>query len=216
MTVASGTVGGDTLRVSTPASEPIAIIGIGCRFPAVRAPTGSGFCCARAWMPSPRCLRIASTSTRSSIPSPDRPGRISTHYGAFVDGVDRSDLGFFGLSPRQAQTMDPAAIPARGCLGGPLGRESASGRTAGKPHGCLCSNRVLGGRVPEGGLGPECVRRDSVACAGAPAACRRRDRGPSEGRMVGVKTYESGIAELPTARERGDELRLRPRGMSWS
>ena len=33
MTVASGSVGGDTLHVSTPASEPIAIIGIGCRLP---------------------------------------------------------------------------------------------------------------------------------------------------------------------------------------
>ncbi|MEV4135113.1 SDR family NAD(P)-dependent oxidoreductase [Dactylosporangium sp. NPDC049742] len=89
------------------AAEPVAVIGIGCRFPGADGPD-------RFW----RLLhdgRDAITEVppdRWSVadfvdPDPAAPGKTTTRWGGFLDGVDRFDPQFFGISPREAERMDP-------------------------------------------------------------------------------------------------------------
>ncbi|MFE9804546.1 SDR family NAD(P)-dependent oxidoreductase [Streptomyces goshikiensis] len=92
-----------------PASEPIAIIGMGCRFPG-GADGPDAF-----W----ELLRKGVDAT-GPVPSdrwdadrlydedPERPGRIYARRGGFLsEPVDGFDAAFFGISPREAQSLDP-------------------------------------------------------------------------------------------------------------
>ncbi|MFQ5984071.1 MAG: aminotransferase class III-fold pyridoxal phosphate-dependent enzyme [Alphaproteobacteria bacterium] len=87
--------------------DPIAIIGIGCRFP--QADTPAAF-----W----QLLRNGVDAIkevpadrwdveRFFDPDPETPGRMNTRWGGFLDHVDRFDPEFFGISPREACSMDP-------------------------------------------------------------------------------------------------------------
>ena len=90
-----------------PAPEPIAIVGIGCRFPG--APDAGAF-----W----RLIREG-VDAIGDIPAerfdaqalydpiPGARGRIATRQGGFLADVDRFDASFFGVSPREATCMDP-------------------------------------------------------------------------------------------------------------
>ena len=89
-------------------NEPIAIIGIGCRFPGgVNSPQSF-------WR-----LLVEGVDAITEIP-PDRwnidqfydpvPGRVGksiSRWGGFVEAIDQFDAGFFGISPREAASMDP-------------------------------------------------------------------------------------------------------------
>ena len=88
--------------------EPIAIVGMGCRFP------GGADSPEEFW----GVLRDG-VDTISEVP-PDRwdldsmydpeagkPGKICTRYGGFLGSADRFDPLFFGISPREAASMDP-------------------------------------------------------------------------------------------------------------
>ncbi|WP_414573579.1 SDR family NAD(P)-dependent oxidoreductase [Nostoc sp. CCY 9925] len=82
--------------------EPIAIIGIGCRFPGAKNPQAF-------WQ-----LLCDGVDAISEIPK-DRwdvesffdAEETSTHWGGFVDKVDRFDPEFFGIAPREALSIDP-------------------------------------------------------------------------------------------------------------
>jgi acyl transferase domain-containing protein/thioesterase domain-containing protein/acyl carrier protein len=88
--------------------EPLAIIGIGCRFPGgVDSP-------AAFWK-----MLCAGVDAIREIP-PDRwniaahydptPGRAEksiSKWGGFIENIDRFDPGPFGISPREADCMDP-------------------------------------------------------------------------------------------------------------
>ncbi|MGH9389865.1 MAG: beta-ketoacyl synthase N-terminal-like domain-containing protein, partial [Vicinamibacteria bacterium] len=87
--------------------EPIAIVGIGCRFPGADGP-------AEFW----RLLRNGVDAisevpsdrwNRDSFYDPDTaaPGKMSTRWGGFLKRVDGFDASFFGISPREAVHMDP-------------------------------------------------------------------------------------------------------------
>ena len=86
--------------------EPIAIIGIGCRFPGANDPESF-------W----RLLHhgvdaITEMPKRWDIdslydPEPATPGKMNTRWGGFLEQVDRFDPSFFGISPREAERMDP-------------------------------------------------------------------------------------------------------------
>jgi acyl transferase domain-containing protein/aryl carrier-like protein len=89
-------------------NEPIAIVGIGCRFP-MGADTPAAFWSllrdgvdAVTVVPSERWDADAFFD-----PDPDAPGKSYTRWGAFVRDVDRFDPAFFGVSPREAVSMDP-------------------------------------------------------------------------------------------------------------
>jgi len=89
-------------------NEPLAIIGIGCRFPG-----GSD---------SPQAfwdMLCAGTDAIREIPAdrwsisahydpvPGRDGKSISRWGGFVENIDRFDPGFFGISAREADSIDP-------------------------------------------------------------------------------------------------------------
>ncbi|WP_433715689.1 type I polyketide synthase [Nocardia sp. CA-084685] len=89
-------------------SEPIAIVGIGCRFPggvesrdALWELVAEGrdvvgeFPIDRGW------------DARLFDPDPESRGRSYTRFGAFLDEPGGFDAGFFGIGPREALAMDP-------------------------------------------------------------------------------------------------------------
>ncbi|MFJ2442948.1 beta-ketoacyl synthase N-terminal-like domain-containing protein [Streptomyces sp. NPDC087658] len=90
-------------------SEPIAIVGIGCRFPG--GVTGPD----ELWrlvdegrdavgvMPDDRGWDFDALFA----PDPDRPGTSHAREGAFLHDAAEFDAGFFGISPREALAMDP-------------------------------------------------------------------------------------------------------------
>ncbi|WP_437568146.1 SDR family NAD(P)-dependent oxidoreductase [Sorangium sp. So ce542] len=97
--------GDAALGASSP--EPIAVIGVACRFP--QAPDPDAF-----W----RLLRGGVDATSDVPPgrwdvdalySADRgaPGKMSARRGGFLDRVDLFDPQFFDISPREAVQMDP-------------------------------------------------------------------------------------------------------------
>jgi acyl transferase domain-containing protein/thioesterase domain-containing protein/acyl carrier protein len=89
-------------------NEPLAIIGIGCRFPG-----GSD---------SPQAfwdMLCAGTDAIREIPPdrwsiaahydpvPGRDGKSVSRWGGFIENIDRFDPGFFGISAREADAIDP-------------------------------------------------------------------------------------------------------------
>ncbi|CKM18325.1 phenolpthiocerol synthesis type-I polyketide synthase PPSB [Mycobacterium tuberculosis] len=96
-------------RVSRiPVAEPVAVVGIGCRFPGdVDGPESF-------WD-----FLVAGRNAISTVPAdrwdaeafyhpdPLTPGRMTTKWGGFVPDVAGFDAEFFGITPREAAAMDP-------------------------------------------------------------------------------------------------------------
>ncbi|MGW4773089.1 type I polyketide synthase [Nocardia sp. NPDC004278] len=80
-------------------SEPVAIVGMGCRFP------GGVSSAADLWD-----VVAESRDVMSGFPA-DRGWQVAASLevraGGFVHDADRFDAGFFGISPREALAMDP-------------------------------------------------------------------------------------------------------------
>ncbi|NEP33355.1 type I polyketide synthase, partial [Moorena sp. SIO3B2] len=87
--------------------EPIAIIGMGCRFPGAKNPE-------EFWE-----LLCNGIDAITEVPASrwdnelfydadiSKPGKTNSRWGGFLEQVDRFDPNFFGISPRETQTMDP-------------------------------------------------------------------------------------------------------------
>ncbi|AOX02952.1 short-chain dehydrogenase [Moorena producens PAL-8-15-08-1] len=95
-------------KYETQSKEPIAIIGMSCRFPGgVDSPESF-------WQLLNDGVDAISEvpSNRWNInsyydPDPDAPGKISTRDGGFLSQIDGFDAPFFCISPREVQSLDP-------------------------------------------------------------------------------------------------------------
>jgi epothilone polyketide synthase E len=89
-------------------AEPIAIVGIGCRFPGGADDPESFWSLvmerrdAVTEVPADRW-----DAATLYDPDPLAEGKSSTRWGGFLEGIDRFDASFFGISPREAARMDP-------------------------------------------------------------------------------------------------------------
>jgi acyl transferase domain-containing protein/acyl carrier protein len=95
-------------KVAALTSEPIAIIGMACRFPG-GANTPELF-----WelLEKGRDGVVDVPADRWDIhslydPDPDAPGKMYSRQGGFIGPIDQFDARFFGISPREAIHMDP-------------------------------------------------------------------------------------------------------------
>ncbi len=90
------------------AAQPVAVVGIGCRFPGdVVGPESF-------WD-----LLVEGRSAISTVPvdrwdaeafyhpDPLTPGRMTTKWGGFIPDIAGFDAEFFGITPREAAAMDP-------------------------------------------------------------------------------------------------------------
>jgi acyl transferase domain-containing protein/acyl-CoA synthetase (AMP-forming)/AMP-acid ligase II/acyl carrier protein len=87
--------------------EPLAIVGMGCRFPG--AANIHQF---RDMLRDGQDGIVETPSDRWSwndyySPNHEAPGKMVTRWGGFLPNVDKFDAAFFGLSPREVRRMDP-------------------------------------------------------------------------------------------------------------
>jgi amino acid adenylation domain-containing protein len=87
--------------------EPIAIIGIGCRFPGAEDPLAF-------WklLSEGRDAVREVPADRWKIeklydPDPSKPGKMRSRWGGFLDQIDQFDWRLFRIPPREARYMDP-------------------------------------------------------------------------------------------------------------
>ncbi|MEU5220617.1 type I polyketide synthase, partial [Streptomyces sp. NPDC020807] len=97
----------DEARDSASRPVPIAVVGMGCRFPGADGPDAY-------WklLSEGRDAVTEVPADRWDIdafydPDPDAPGKMSTRHGGFVDGLTRFDASLFGISAREAASIDP-------------------------------------------------------------------------------------------------------------
>jgi amino acid adenylation domain-containing protein/non-ribosomal peptide synthase protein (TIGR01720 family) len=104
----SGENNSDLSEVIDNSEDLIAIIGMSCRFPGgVNSP-------AQYWSVLRDGINaiIEVPKDRWDIehyydPEPERPGKISSKYGGFLEQVNQFDARFFRISPREAASIDP-------------------------------------------------------------------------------------------------------------
>jgi thioester reductase-like protein len=89
-------------------NEPVAVVGVGCRFP------GGVDGLESFWQ-----MLVDGRSGIGVIPDdrwdvdefyaadPDEPGRTYARHGGFIDGVKEFDAALFGIPPREAVSIDP-------------------------------------------------------------------------------------------------------------
>ena len=87
--------------------EPIAVIGIGCRFPGAKNP--------QAFWELIRDGKDGVSEVPESRwdidtfydPDPATLGKANTKWGGFIEDIDKFDPQFFGIAPKEAITIDP-------------------------------------------------------------------------------------------------------------
>ncbi len=88
-------------------TEPIAIVGMGCRFPGAKNPEAF-------WE-----ILLNGVDAITEVPSsrwevsafddstPSTPNKMNTYWGGFLEQVEQFEPEFFGIAPREAESIDP-------------------------------------------------------------------------------------------------------------
>lgn len=92
----------------TDVAEPVAVIGVGCRLPgSVTGPQSFW----RLLIDGRDAVGVVPADRWDADafydPDPQAPGKMTTKWGGFVDDVAGFDADFFGITPREAEAMDP-------------------------------------------------------------------------------------------------------------
>src|SRR4051794_10631470 len=89
-------------------TEPIAIVGMACRFPGAADTPERFWALLRDGIDATEDVPPERWSAAAYFdPDPDAAGKTYSTRGGFVAGLDRFDPLFFGISPREAITLDP-------------------------------------------------------------------------------------------------------------
>ena len=89
-------------------TEPIAIVGMGCRFPGGANDPEAFWNLLRDGVDATREVPSSRWDADTYYdPNPETPGKMYVQRGGFLDDVDKFDAEFFGISPREAMSLDP-------------------------------------------------------------------------------------------------------------
>jgi len=89
-------------------TEPIAIVGVGCRLPGGANDPAAFWDLLRNGVDAIREVPTDRWKVEEYFdPNPGTPGKTYSRWGGFMDQIDRFDAEFFGISPREAVHMDP-------------------------------------------------------------------------------------------------------------
>lgn len=99
--------GTDTRTLRQGTHEPVALIGMSCRFPEAHGIQAfwNLLCEGQDAITEVPADRFDISSIYD--PTPATPGKLVTRWGGFLKDADRFDNTFFGISPREAASMDP-------------------------------------------------------------------------------------------------------------
>jgi len=89
-------------------SEPVAIIGMGCRFPGGASDPDAYWRMLRDGVDAVTEIPSARWNLDAYYDSdPEKPGKMYCRHGGFIRDVDQFDAAFFRISRREAASMDP-------------------------------------------------------------------------------------------------------------
>ncbi|HKA43064.1 MAG TPA: polyketide synthase, partial [Burkholderiales bacterium] len=88
--------------------EPIAIVGMACRFPGGANDPGAFWDLLRGGVDAISEVPVERwNAARFHHPNAAAPGRMVTRWGGFVENANAFDAAFFGIAPREASCIDP-------------------------------------------------------------------------------------------------------------
>lgn len=94
-------------RLEHDAREPIAVVGIGCRAPGANNPEELWQLISEGRDAIQKVPAERWNADQYYDPKPGQPGKSYTRHGGFIRGADQFEPGFFNISAREAEGMDP-------------------------------------------------------------------------------------------------------------